>query len=150
MSIYTMTDYKKILCEQQIKLEKALSHLRYTYEKIQKLPDDCSQLNEEELETWESFAARFGRASDIFLMRYLRTRILEEDPGFIGTLRDFLLRAEKMNLIDDAKKWLAIRELRNLSAHEYVEEGLTKFYRLLKKHAPELLSIANLFNEGKS
>jgi hypothetical protein len=144
-----MTDYKKILREQETKLAKALSHLNYTYKKIQKLSDDCKQLDEDELETWESFASRFGRASDIFLMRYLRTRVLIEDPGFVGTLRDFLKKAEKMNLIDDAEKWLAIRELRNLAAHEYVEEGLTRFYRQLKEHASELLAVANIFDNLK-
>ena len=102
-------------------------------------------MDEEQLETWESFAARFGRVSDIFLTRYLRSRVLEEDPGFSGTLRDFLLKAEKMNLIDDTTKWLSIRELRNLSTHEYGEEGLTKFYRSLKENACHLFSIKDLF-----
>ena len=102
-------------------------------------------MNEEELETWESFSARFSRVSDIFITRYLRTRILEEDPGFIGTLRDFLLKAEKMGLIDDTNHWLVIRELCNLAAHEYVEEGLTRFFRALKESAPTLLGIAQHF-----
>lgn len=139
------TDYKKIRLEQEDKLKKALGHLKYTYAKIQSLPDDCELMNEEELETWESFAARFARVSDIFITRYLRTRILEEDPGFTGTIRDFLLKAEKMRLIDDTNEWLAIRELRNLAAHEYVEKGLTRFFRALKASAPSLFSIEQLF-----
>jgi hypothetical protein len=140
-------DYKKIRTEQEDKLKKALVHLKYTYEKIRLLSEDCKLMNEEELETWESFAARFARVSDIFIARYLRTRILEEDPGFSGTLRDFLLKAEKMGLIDDTNKWLAIRELRNLAAHEYVEEGLTRFFRALKTHVPSLFCIDLLFEQ---
>lgn len=140
-------DYKKIRTEQEDKLKKALVHLKYTYEKIRLLSEDCKLMNEEELETWESFAARFARVSDIFIARYLRTRILEEDPGFSGTLRDFLLKAEKMGLIDDTNKWLAIRELRNLAAHEYVEEGLTRFFRVLKTHVPSLFCIDLLFEQ---
>ena len=142
-----MTDFREIRLDQEIKLQKAIAHLQYTYEKIQKLPDDCSQMDEEQLETWESFAVRFGRASDIFLTRYLRTRVLAEDPGFSRTLRDFLLKAEKMNLIDSTNKWLAIRELRNLSSHEYLEEGLTKFYRSLRDCAPNLFAITALFEK---
>lgn len=127
--------------EQKRKLIKAISHLEYSYNKILKLKCNLNDLDDETLETWESFAARFGRVADIFLTRYLRTRILLEDPGFSGTLRDFINQAEKLEIIDSADAWMAIRELRNISAHDYSEKDLAEFFLRLKNECPRLLDI---------
>ena len=128
---------------QKEKLLKAISHLEYSYQKILSLPTDPEQLGEETLETWESFAARFCRVADIFLMEYLRAYVLKEDPGFTGSLRDFVNQAEKLNLITNAEKWMAIRELRNISTHEYTDKDLAEFFKRIKKEALDLLAIKN-------
>lgn len=57
------------------KLNKALKHLEYSYKKTVKLPVDTQQLDEEGLEVWESFAARFSRVAEIFLTKYGRVLI---------------------------------------------------------------------------
>ena len=62
-------DFLKALRE---KLLKAIGHLEYSYKKIQHIPPDIDTLDEEGLETWESFSARFCRVSDIFLSKYIR------------------------------------------------------------------------------
>lgn len=62
---------KMQLSDQKRKLLKALAHLEYSYKKIIELPEEINQLDEEGLETWESFAARFCRVSEIFLTRYI-------------------------------------------------------------------------------
>ncbi len=126
---------------QQEKLKKALKHLDYSYKKILTLPMDIEKLDEETLETWESFAARFARVSDIFLSRYMRTLVLLEDPGFSGTMRDFLNIAEKKGFIDSAKEWLMIRELRNITAHEYSDSDMAVFFMSLKNKCPMLLKL---------
>lgn len=126
---------------QEDKLRKALKHLEYSYNKILKLPSHVATLDEEMLETWESFAARFARVCDIFLSRYIRTIVLLEDPGFSGTLRDFLNVAEKIGIVDDAKKWLSIRELRNITAHEYSDQDMSAFFETLKKNCPAILAL---------
>ena len=123
------------------KVKKAIDHLKYSFAKVQKLPLSKEKWDEEIVETWESFAARFSRVSDLFLARYVRGAILSDDPGFRGSFRDLLDRAEKMGLIDSAETWMAIRELRNLAAHEYAEENLENYMKKLLKYAPELLSI---------
>lgn len=132
---------------QKRKLAKALNHLQYSYSKIQQLPTDADLLDEESLETWESFAVRFARVADIFITRYLRTYVLLNDPGFSGSLRDFINQAEKIKLIDNADHWLAIRELRNITAHEYSEDDLTEFFKRLKNECPKLLSLTTLLQE---
>lgn len=136
-----MKTYPQLLAISQEKLSKALQHLDYSYQKIQKLPADVAQLDEENLETWESFAARFSRVADLFLMRWLRTYVLSQDPGFEGSLRDFVNQGEKLNIIDNANAWMAIRELCNITAHEYSDEDLAQFFARLKSEAPRLLQL---------
>ncbi len=139
-----MTDYDALIKETGDKLLKALDHLEYSYNKVQALPDDLSQMDDEIMETWESYSSRFSRVSDIFTMQYLRTRIGAEEPGFKGTTRDYLNKAEKLSLIKQSALWLTIRELRDVEAHEYNDDDLTGFYRKLKSLTPELLIIRKL------
>lgn len=136
-----MTDFDALLKDTRRKLLKALDHLDYSYRKVLQLPEDARQLDEESLETWESFSARFSRVADIFMSRYLKTLVLKNDPGFSGSLRDVVNQGEKLLALDDAKAWMAVRELRNISAHDYSEEDLTEFFKRLKKEAPRLLKI---------
>lgn len=126
------------------KLLKALDYLEYSYNKVLSLSTKVEQLDPESLEIWESFAARFSRVSDIFLSRYLRTRVLLNDPGFAGTLRDFLNQAEKMGILERAEDWMGIRELRNITAHDYSEEDLGQFFHILRQEYPKLLAIRKL------
>lgn len=141
-----MTNYDALLQETARKLTKALEHLAYSFHKIQDLPEDLSKMDDEIMETWESFSSRFARVSDIFVMQYLRTKIAIEEPGFKGTTRDYLNKAEKLGLISDAKQWVIIRELRNAAAHEYNDDDLSAFYQKLKSLCPLLLSIKNVIN----
>ena len=130
-----------LLEENERKLKKAIKHLEYSYSKLSTLKNKLDLDNDETLEVWESFSARFSRVSDLFLMKYIRSKILTEDPAFNGTFRDHLNQAEKMGIIDSAGKWLAIRELRNVAAHEYNEESLLEFYIKLESESPKLISL---------
>ncbi len=136
-----MQHCEELLPEQQRKLEKALAHLEYSYQKVQTLPTEVEALDDETLETWESFATRFARLTDIFLSRYLRTRVLAEDPGFTGTLRDFLNQGEKLGVLDDAHRWMGIRELRNITAHEYSENDLGHYFKRLLEESPHVIAV---------
>jgi hypothetical protein len=124
-------------------LKLSLEHLQYSYNKVsnvQKLAPDPRLLDVEQLETWESFVARFARVSDIFLSKYLRLVVLKEDPAFRGTFRDFLDAGEKIGLIDNADIWMNLRELRNKTAHEYTRDELKNVFEQVLKHTPFLLS----------
>ncbi len=136
-----MSSYQKLLEISRQKLLKALKHLEYSYHKVISLPADVGQLDEESLETWESFAARFARVADIFLSRFVRAYVLIDDPGFEGSLRDFVNQGEKLGIICDARAWMGIRELRNITAHDNEENDLTQFFLRLKNEAPRLLSL---------
>lgn len=139
-----MPSLSELLAIQKRKLQKALVHLEYSYAKVKQLSTDAETLDEESLETWESFSARFSRVSELFLTRYLRTVILNNDPGFEGSLRDFLNQAEKLRIINDVHIWIRIRELRNISSHDYTEDELSHFFERLLKECPNLLSIKQM------
>ena len=139
-----MNKLNQLYQEQKIKLLKAIDHLEYSYRKIIQLPITLETLDEEMLETWESFAARFSRVSDIFLTKYIRASVLLNDPGYSGSLRDFLDQAEKLGLLEDVNSWMGIRELRNISAHEYTEKDLSIFFERIKQEAPRLINIKSI------
>jgi|CXWL01.1.fsa_nt_gi hypothetical protein len=145
MSVVSEIDH--ILLGHAQKLKKALEHLRYSHKKVRRLPADSAKLDEEQLETWESFSARFARVVDLFLTKYLRSRILKDDPGFEGTLRDFVNQAEKHGLIASADRWMAIRELRNITAHEYTDADLTDYFKKSRKLADEVLRIEKILTK---
>ncbi len=143
-----MSSYEAILQETSRKLIKALEHLTYSYNKIQKLPDELAKMDDEIMETWESFSSRFARVSDIFVMQFLRTKIAIEEPGFKGTTRDYLNKAEKLGLITDAEKWVTVRELSDPCVYDYKDEAFTVFYQKLKFYSPLLLSIKDLMGDA--
>ena len=136
-----MADYQTILLDHKNALLKSLSYLKYSYQKVQPLSMQLKDADPELLEAWEGFVARFARVTDIFVMKYLRIRILLDSPDFRGTLRDLLNQAEKMNLIEDARQWMRIRDLRNQATHEYSEKELEPYLQEIKDLTPAVLAI---------
>lgn len=124
------------------KLKKSLKHLSYSYGKILQLSTDVKHMDEETLETWESFTARFSRTVDLFLTKYVRAVVLKEDPGFSGTVRDFADYAEKLRLIESSDQWMEFRGFRNIIVHEYEDEDLQQNLEDLRRLAPIVLAVA--------
>ncbi len=140
-----MTKYDLILKKETKNIKKALAHLKYSFDKIQKLSYDIDALSQEDLAWWESFIARFSRVSDIFVSKYIRIRILRDNPDFKGSLRDLLNQAEKLNLIESSEQWLEITDLRNRSIHDYGEEDeIEGYFKKIKKLTYILLKIEKI------
>ena len=135
----------KLSLEYLSQLKKTISHLEYSYKKVQGLSYEVETLSEEELESWEGFSSRFSRTAEIFLSRFLRARIKFQDPGFSGSFRDLLNKSIQMGLIEDVDFWLKIREFRNREAHEYNEKSLGFFFKELRLHAPKLIALKDKF-----
>ncbi len=125
-------------CQQ---LKKALSYLEYSYAKVQKLPVHMAELDQETLQAWEGFSARFSRVADIFLSKYVRTYVAEKEPGFRGSMRDIINMGEKLSLLDDADAWVEIREMRNVTAHEYSDAAFDAYIGNLLRLTPHLINI---------
>ena len=134
----------QLLEEYRENLKKSLIHLAYSFRKIQNFPTKMSDLNEETLETWESFMSRFARTSDIFVMKYLRTWVKIEEPTFEGSTKDLLNYAEKKGVIESADIWMDLRNLRNRISHEYANINLEPLFIETKKMMPILLSLKKL------
>lgn len=130
----------KIKYAEQVK--KALKHLEYSYNKSLNLPMIEIEMNEENLETWESFSSRFARVVDLFTTKYLKSCVLLNDPAFDGSYRDLLDAAEKMKFIQSSDFFMKMREIRNIHSHDYREDKLILFLTDLKTYSPELLKIS--------
>jgi hypothetical protein len=123
------------------KIAKSLRYLEYTYKRIENLPSNPELLTSEQLETWDSFAVRFARTSDLFLSKFITAVIKRDDPAFDGGFRDKLHQAEKLGLIDNVSTWMEIRQLRNVTVHEYSDEDLKEIFRKIKAFTPLLLEL---------
>ncbi len=144
---------KKILIDEvieryEIQLIKAIGHFEYSLKKVEKLTTNPTQQSEDELALFESFSSRFSRVVDLFLSKYLKARVKKEDPGFDGTLRDFVNFGEKLGLVEDADTWMSLRELRNIEAHTY-EDELEEFLKQLLARAPILQKIQKVLAPKK-
>jgi hypothetical protein len=117
-------------------LGKSLKYLEYTYTRVLKMPTNPAELSDEQFEAWDGFATRFARSSDLFLSKYIKAAIKNDDPAFDGSFRDHLNRAEKLKLIDDPRVWFEIRELRNIVVHEYSGENLKAIFEKMIKFTP--------------
>lgn len=133
---------KEILLAQYLtQLSKALKHLEYSYNKVQKIPKKPDTLSEDQLETWESFSARFARVVDIFTSKLLRIKVEIENPGFEGSVKDYLNKAEKSHFIENAELWGSLKELRNIISHEYAEDSLEIYFNNLLRFTPTVLEV---------
>jgi hypothetical protein len=132
---------ENLIDEAKIEILEAIGHLEYSLNKVSTLLTDISKLSSEDLETWEGLVARFGRVSDIYLSKYLRSRIQLVEPGFRGSFRDSMDYAEKMRWIDDANLWMEIRQLRNSSVHEYSKAKIPLILERVRELSPHLIAL---------
>lgn len=116
--------------------------LKWSLDRCQPIPMTAGQkLAQEDLGKFESLTARFARFNDILLQKIFRL-IDTIDLDDTGTVRDRINRAEKKGLIEDAQRFIEIRELRNSIAHEYQPESLKVIFPETLQATPILLDIA--------
>ena len=132
------------------KLKKSLTHLKYSSEKVQDFSTYVEEASEEVLEAWESLTVRFSRSVDIYLTKLIRLVVLKDDPGFQGTLRDYVDQAEKMGLVHSADEWMLFRGFRNIIVHEYEEEEMQQNLASLRQAAKKVLEIEKTLDQISS
>jgi hypothetical protein len=81
----------------------------------------------------DAFVARFGRLQDLLGDKFLPAwlKAMEEEAGAVLENLD---RAEKLGLVTSADDWLAVRKLRNLMVHEYIDQPKTLHMALHAAH----------------
>lgn len=132
-----------LLLEQQLlAMAQMETLLKWSLDRCQAIPLTADQMPEhEDLEKFESLTARFARFNDILLQKIFRLiDTIDLDDG--GTVRDRINRAEKKGLIEDAQRFIEIRELRNRIAHEYQPEAMSIIFPETLQATPTLLDIA--------
>lgn len=111
-------------------LQEELKLLQKATDTLQLSIDKCNQLiikeeySFEDMESFDSLTSKFGRTSDLFTKKTLRTIWLLLHESFAPFI-DLLNKAEKMNLIQSADQLIEIRDLRNQITHEYIPEAIT-------------------------
>jgi hypothetical protein len=89
-------------------------------------------------ESLDALSSKFSRVSDIFTQKVLKTLIFvlrEDAPTFL----DRMNLCEKLGIIPSAEEIIAIRDLRNIIAHEYLSENLLEIYREIIQLSDNLL-----------
>ena len=81
----------------------------------------------------DAFVARFGRLQDLLGDKFLPAwlKAMEEEAGAVLENLD---RAEKLGLLTSADDWLAVRKLRNMMVHEYIDQPKTLHMALHAAH----------------
>lgn len=94
----------------------------------------------DELDCFEALSARFARTADLYTQKLLKSlfMVLGEDPA---SFLDKARLAEKLAAIDDAEDLAAIRDLRNMIAHEYAVANLNEVFRRTLALSGTLLDI---------
>jgi hypothetical protein len=108
-------------------LSKALPSFTRSLEKCQSLELKAPMPFEVE-ESFDSLTSKFSRVSDIFTQKVLKSYVMltrEDAPTFL----DRMHLCEKLGLIPSAHDMVAIRDMRNLIAHEYLTENLLEVYK---------------------
>lgn len=87
--------------------------------------DVYRDLSDEDVRCMDQFVYRFSKFQDVMgakLFRYILEWLQEDVSTF--SMIDVLNKLERLKIIDDAKEWQYVRELRNAIAHDYpLDEG---------------------------
>ena len=89
-------------------------------------------------ESLDALSSKFSRVSDIFTQKVLKSLIFvlrEDAPTFL----DRMNLCEKLGIIPSAEEIIAIRDLRNIIAHEYLSENLVEIYMEIIQLSDNLL-----------
>lgn len=114
----------QLLLEELELLERAMETLKLSVTKCKGIVLQ-KEYSFEEMESFDSLTSKFGRTSDLYTQKVLRTIwILLHEP-FVPFI-DLLNKSEKIRIIKSADQLLEIRDLRNQITHEYIPEAITE------------------------
>jgi hypothetical protein len=108
-------------------LKQALPSFERSLAKCQNI-DFSTPISFETEEALDALSSKFSRVSDIYTQKVIKTLLflLREDAL---TFLDRMNLCEKLGIIPSAEELIAIRDLRNIIAHEYLSENLVEIYR---------------------
>jgi len=114
----------RLLGEELELLDKSIETLKLSVSKCEQI-EIRDEITFEEMESFDSLTSKFGRTSDLYTQKILRTIWMLLHEPFVPFI-DLLNKAEKIDLIHSADEMIDIRDLRNQIAHEYIPEAITQ------------------------
>lgn len=136
-----MNDATQLLKDNMDALHKANAWLLASYQKCRDISWDA-ELSLDDMDALEAFSARFSRLIYLLLQKVFRSiEELELTSG--GTLLDVIHRFQKRGFDLDEDRLRQMRVLRNLIAHEYLEDHLTELFKEMLNYTPYLSHIVN-------
>jgi len=103
--------------------------LNASLETLQMSVDKCGKIgikqeySFEEQESFDSLTSKFGRTSDIFTQKVIRTTWLLLHESFVPFI-DMMNIGVKMEMLQSTDEMIGIRDMRNQIAHEFIPEAL--------------------------
>jgi hypothetical protein len=119
-------------------LKQALPSFERSLVKCRDL-DFSSPISFEIEESLDALSSKFSRLSDIYTQKILKTIVFllrEDAPTFL----DRVTLCEKLGIIPSADEIIAIKDLRNTIAHEYLNENLIEIYMEIIRLSDNLLT----------
>ncbi len=135
-----MTPKEKLFLKNVKDFERSMDWLKRALEKSETVNVD--RLSEEDIEKIEILFSRFSRSADMLINRVLRgIDILELED--VETKLDVVIRAEKRGFVENYKELIALKDLRNELAHEYLGEWFVNKLPEVVEASEKLIEIAN-------
>ena len=125
----------RLLNEEIELLVKSIQTLKLSVNKC-KLILGKNEFSFEEMESFDSLTSKFGRTSDLYTQKVLRTVWMLLHEPFVPFI-DLLNKAEKIGIIQSADQLLEVRDLRNQITHEYIPEAIVDI-------VPEVIEICDI------
>jgi hypothetical protein len=119
--------------------EKSINTLELSRNKCSKLYLKKDYTFEEE-EAFDSLTSKYGRTSDLYTQKILRTTWMLLHEAFMPFI-DMMNQCEKIGIINSSDALIEIRDLRNQVAHEYIPESVNSL-------VPEVLNMTCVLFEN--
>ena len=131
---------------------KLANHLSNSQRCLQRLDDAIRQPLDEDMFMLDAVVHRFNIAFEL-LMDTLLEYCVESDLLPKERVKEYELNARKLiglafdcKLIDDDQTWIAIKDARNATAHEYDEQQALAHYNKIKSYLPHLQALFEKMN----
>ncbi|MYB67447.1 MAG: hypothetical protein F4X75_02995 [Gemmatimonadetes bacterium] len=131
---------------------KLANHLSNSQRCLQRLDDAIRQPLDEDMFMLDAVVHRFNIAFEL-LMDTLLVYCVETDLLPKEKAKEYELNARKLiglafdcKLIDDDQTWIAIKDARNATAHEYDEQQALAHYNKVKSYLPHLQALFKKMN----
>ena len=123
--------------------KKALLWLEKSVSKCERLRGKLfEELKDEEVESIEALFSRYSRCVDLLINRVLRSLEIAELGDVIISKLDIVISAEKKGFVENYEELIALKDLRNELAHEYIGDMVMEKFDEVWENSVKLIEIS--------